>query len=132
VFHSTPAGRGAPHAGAAHPAIITSHGAGGNAGQFGWIAAALAEAGFVVVLPKHPGTTTGNASAKAAVRVWERPKDVSAVLDEITGNADAYPYIDMDRMGVLGFFAGVYTAMALSGAPYPPSVRDVVCCSIYL
>ncbi|MGC1505224.1 MAG: prolyl oligopeptidase family serine peptidase [Sulfitobacter sp.] len=127
VFYGTPAGRDAPHITGRHPMVILSHGAGGNAGQFGWIAAALAEAGFVVVLPNHPGTTTGNASAEAAVRVWERPKDVSAVLDEITGHPDVYPYIDTTRIASLGFSAGGYTAMALSGARVNPDLLQRFC-----
>lgn len=127
VFHGTPAGRGAPHRPGTFPAIVMSHGAGGNAGQFGWIAAQLAEAGFVVILPNHPGTTTGNASAEAAVRVWERPGDVSAVLDEVTGNPGQYPFIDPKRIATLGFSAGGYTAMALSGARVDPDRLQRFC-----
>jgi len=127
VFHGTPAGRGAPHRSAQFPAIMISHGAGGNAGQFGWVAAQLAEAGFVVLLPNHPGTTSGNASAEAAVRVWERPADVSAVLDEIASNAKDYPFIDNDRIAILGFSAGGYTAMAVSGARVDPERLQRFC-----
>lgn len=127
VFHGTPAGRDAPHQDGRFPVVIISHGAGGNAGQFGWIASELAQAGFVVVLPNHPGTTTGNASAEAAIRVWERPADVSAVLDEITANSDAYPYIDTDRISILGFSAGGYTAMATAGARVDPNRLQSFC-----
>lgn len=127
VFYGTPAGRNAPHQAGQFPVIIISHGAGGNAGQFGWIASELAQAGFVVILPNHPGTTTGNASAEAAVRVWERPTDVSAVLDELTGNAQDYPFINMERISVLGFSAGGYTAMALSGARVDPGRLQRFC-----
>ncbi len=121
VFYGREAGRRAPPQKGRFPLVLVSHGAGGNAGQFGWIASRLAELGFVVVLPNHPGTTTGNASAKAAVRVWERPADISAVLDEITGNPDAYPYIDVTRIAMLGFSAGGYTAMAIAGARVDPA-----------
>lgn len=89
VFYGTPAGRDAPHQDGNFPMVIISRGAGGNAGQSGWIASELAQAGFDVVLPNYPVTTTGNASAEATTRVREHPADVSAVLDEITANADA-------------------------------------------
>lgn len=127
VFHGTPAGRGAPHADRAHPVILMSHGAGGNAGQFGWIAERLAAAGFVVVLPNHPGSTSGDASAAAAVRIWERPLDMTAVLDAITAAPQDFPYMDLDRVGVLGFSAGGYTALALAGARVDPARLAAFC-----
>jgi predicted dienelactone hydrolase len=127
VFHGTPAGRGAPHAQGRFPLIVLSHGAGGNAGQFGWIASELAGAGFVVVLPNHPGSTSGNASAAEALRIWERPQDVTAVLDEIMRNPQDYAYIDPDRIGVLGFSAGGYTALALAGARVDPARLSAFC-----
>ncbi len=127
VFFGTPAGRNAPHQTGQYPLVLISHGAGGNAGQFGWIASELVKAGFVVVIPNHPGTTSGNASAEAAVRVWERPADISAVIDEITSNRDSYPYIDLDQISMLGFSAGGYTAMAVSGARVNPEKLSKFC-----
>lgn len=127
VFHGTLAGRNAPHREGRFPLIVISHGAGGNAGQFGWIAEALATAGYVVALPNHPGTTSGNASAEAAVRVWERPADVTAVLDEIETNPAAYPYVDTTNVTALGFSAGGYTAMALAGARVNPDRLQRFC-----
>ncbi|MGB3280520.1 MAG: dienelactone hydrolase family protein [Pseudorhodobacter sp.] len=116
VFYGTPAGQNAPHLTGQFPAVLISHGSGGNAGQFGWIASRLATAGFVVLLPNHPGTTTGNASAERAVRVWERPADITAVIDEVTENPGSYPFVDTSRIATLGFSAGGYTAIAVSGA----------------
>jgi predicted dienelactone hydrolase len=127
VFHGTPAGRGAPPAGGAYPVILMSHGAGGNAGQFGWIASALAAQGYVVALPNHPGSTSGNASAPEALRIWERPQDISAVLDALQADPAAYPYMDLSRVGVLGFSAGGYTALALSGARVDPARLAAFC-----
>lgn len=127
VFYGTPAGRNAPHREGKFPAVLISHGSGGNAGQFGWIASRLAAAGFVVLLPNHPGTTTGNASAERAVRVWERPADITAVIDEISENPSSYPFIDTSRIATLGFSAGGYTAMAVAGARVNPDALRQFC-----
>ncbi len=127
VFYGTPAGSKAPKQDGQFPLVILSHGAGGNAGQFGWIASELADAGYVVVIPNHPGTTSGNASAKAAVRVWERPADISAVIDAITANPDLYPFIDTSRISMIGFSAGGYTALAVSGAQVDPDKLQRYC-----
>jgi len=109
------------------PMVLISHGAGGNAGQFGWIASKLAEQGYVVALPNHPGTTSRNASAEAAVRVWERPQDVTAVIDHIEENAADFGNIDLNRIGVVGFSAGGYTALAVSGARVNPDKLQRFC-----
>lgn len=127
VFFGTEAGRFAPLRDGKFPLVIISHGAGGNAGQFGWIASELADNGYVVVLPNHPGTTSGNASAEAAVRVWERPQDVTAVLDHMTSRQVEFAYVDFNRTAVLGFSAGGYTALAVSGARVDPDRLQRFC-----
>ena len=127
VFYGTPAGRNAPMREGKFPLVLISHGAGGNAGQFGWIASELAANGYVVVLPNHPGTTSGNASAEAAVRVWERPQDVTAVIDHLVRQADDFAYVDLDNIAVLGFSAGGYTALAVSGARVDPDRLQSFC-----
>lgn len=127
VFHGTKAGRRAPHRDGTFPLVLMSHGAGGNAGQFGWIASQLAQNGYVVVLPNHPGTTSGNANAEAAVRVWERPQDVTAVIDHMRAEADTFSYVDFDKIAVVGFSAGGYTALAVSGARVDPDRLQRFC-----
>lgn len=127
VFHGTAAGRDAPRAAGRFPLVLLSHGAGGNAGQFGWIASALATAGYAVALPNHPGSTSGDASAAEAVRLWLRPPDVSAVLDAIEADPAAWPGIDLDRVAVLGFSAGGYVALAVAGARVDPARLATFC-----
>lgn len=127
VFYGTPAGKNAPRKDGQFPLVLISHGSGGNAGQFGWIAAALAKAGYVVALPNHPGTTTGNASGEAAMRLWERPQDLSALIDAFEAEPETYGFIDLDRIATLGFSAGGYTAMALTGARLDPARLNSFC-----
>ena len=127
VFFGTEAGRGAPVEPGRFPLVVISHGSGGNAGQYGWIAQALAEAGYAVALPNHPGTTTGNASAEAAMRLWERPADVRAVIDAIEAAPETYPFIDTTRISTLGFSAGGFTALALVGARAEPAALNAFC-----
>lgn len=127
VFWGTKAGKDAPHRAGRFPLVLISHGSGGNAGQFGWIAQALADQGFVVALPNHPGTTSGNASAAAALKVWTRPGDLSAVIDAIIAHPETYPYVDTSRIAALGFSAGGYTAMAVAGAIVVPERLNSFC-----
>lgn len=126
VFYGTVGGWGAPVPNGTVPLVVISHGAGGNAGQFGWIAEAVAAEGFAVAIPNHPGSTSGNASAEAAVRLWERPPDLSAVIDAIQDDPDL-AWIDTDRIAALGFSAGGYTAMAVAGARIDPARLAAFC-----
>lgn len=123
VFHGVAAGKNAPIRAGQHPVVVLSHGAGGNAGQFGWIAAALAEQGYMVAIPNHPGSTSGNASAAEAVKIWTRPPDISAVLDALEDRAD----VDMSQVTAMGFSAGGYTAMAVAGARVAPDKLQGFC-----
>lgn len=127
VFYGTKAGRNATPKDGPFPLVLLSHGAGGNAGQFGWLATALTEAGYVVAIPNHPGSTSGNASAEGAARIWERPPDLSAVIDAIASDPATYPYIDTSDITAMGFSAGGYTAMAISGVRLDPAAMNSFC-----
>ena len=116
VFVGSPAHRDAPFAPGAHPLVAVSHGGGGNPGQYGWIANALVAAGFAVVAPAHPGSTTGDASPAEAVKLWRRPGHVSATLDALLADPALAGRLDPERIGALGFSAGGHTALALVGA----------------
>ncbi|WP_354001997.1 alpha/beta hydrolase family protein [Stagnihabitans tardus] len=123
VFHGTEVGRDAPPVPGRHPVLVISHGAGGNGGQFGWLASRLVQAGFVVVLPNHSGSTSGPARAAEALRIWERPQDISAVLDSLQG----FPMVDPARIGALGYSAGGYTFLTLAGARVDPARLTSFC-----
>lgn len=98
------------------PLIVLSHGSGGNAANLGWIAGHLASQGNIVVATNHPNTTSGNSLAHETVKIWERPQDVSAILDHFEKNTPFGLKADMSKAGVVGFSLGGYTAMAVAGA----------------
>ncbi|WP_159946021.1 alpha/beta fold hydrolase [Rhizobium sp. 18065] len=100
----------------AFPLILLSHGSGSRALGMAWIATALAEAGFVVAGPDHPGTTSGDSIPEATPKIWERTADLSAVLDSITTDKAWRSVVDPARVGVLGFSLGGTAALEIAGA----------------
>ncbi len=116
VFKGAPVVRDAsPHAGT-YPLVVLSHGSGGNAPNLSWIASALADRGIVVVATNHPGTTSGNSDALQTVKLWERPADLSALVDAAQSGAVPGIEVDENAIGALGFSLGGYSVLTLAGA----------------
>jgi predicted dienelactone hydrolase len=116
LFYGSAARQNAPLAAGRYPLVLVSHGMGGHAAGLGWIASQLAQGGFIVAAVNHPGSTAGDLNAAAAVQVWQRPADLSAVLTALLADPAWQPHIQPERVGVLGFSLGGYTALALAGA----------------
>ncbi|WP_394788835.1 alpha/beta hydrolase family protein [Rhodoferax sp.] len=116
LFKGSPVRQDAPAAPGRYPLLLLSHGSGGNAANMGWLAGPLAQQGFIVAAPNHPGTTTGDSTPEATMRIWERPADISAVLSALLAHPDWQARIQPDRVAVLGFSLGGHTALALAGA----------------
>jgi predicted dienelactone hydrolase len=99
------------------PVILFSHGFGGNARVMSWFTLALARAGYVVIAVDHPGN---NASDKmtigGAIMFWDRPGDLAAALRAAKADPVIAPHLDLKRLGVAGFSAGGFTAIAATGA----------------
>ena len=98
----------------AMPVVVLIHGSGGNGPRMGWIATALANAGYLVVAANHPGVTSQDSWPSETVKIWERPKDVTAFLDWLASDGSDLS-VDMDRIGILGFSIGGHSALALAG-----------------
>ncbi|MEM8555372.1 MAG: dienelactone hydrolase family protein [Pseudomonadota bacterium] len=128
-FEGTPALFNAPWADGELPLVMLSHGAGlaGRAEAMGWIAASLAEAGFVVAAPTHPGNTGRDRSAEETMKLWLRPSDVSAALDALEDREDLAARLDFNRVGALGLSMGGNTALLLAGARIDPAVLASYC-----
>lgn len=99
------------------PLIILSHGTGGAALQLMWLGARLADAGYVVAALNHHGNTAaeGRYDPRGFRFIWERPRDVSVLLDALLADPEYSKMIDAERIGAAGFSLGSYTVTALAG-----------------
>ncbi len=97
------------------PIAVLSHGSGGNAVQMGWLATHLADLGYLVIATNHPGTTSRDSLPARTVQVWERPADMTAMLDWL--ESDPLPGFRADFSDVVsvGFSLGGHSALALAG-----------------
>lgn len=98
------------------PLVLLSHGSGSRADGMGWIAAKLAEAGYIVAGANHPGTTSGDSTPAATPKIWDRTQDISVLISALSADRRFQSSIDTGRIGVLGFSLGGTTVMELAGA----------------
>lgn len=95
------------------PVILLSHGTGGAAEDLDWLAEHLNSAGYLVAAVDHHGNTANDAYlVEGFAFVWERPRDLSFLLDHLI---ESYK-VDGTRIGAAGFSLGGYTVAALLGA----------------
>ena len=99
------------------PVILFSHGFGGNARIMAWFTLPLVRAGYVVIAVDHPGNNAEDKmTVGGAAMFWDRPGDLAAALDAAKADPAIAPYLDLDQLGVAGFSAGGFTAIAATGA----------------
>jgi predicted dienelactone hydrolase len=113
------------------PLVVISHGQGGS--RFGHqdTAAALADAGFVVVSFNHPGDASDDKSTTNQIAVFEaRPQHVTRVISYMLEQWTYRTSLDARAVGVFGFSRGGYTALALAGGvPSLPASTMRFCAS---
>lgn len=109
------------------PLVVLSHGSGGTRHDMHWLARALVESGFLVVAPAHPGNTFGDHDILRALEPWQRPRDVTAVLDALLAHPTWGPRVDASRIAIVGHSAGGYTALASVGATYSIAHAEAKC-----
>ncbi len=104
----------------AHPLVVLSHGYRGNWRNLSWLVSSLVDQGYIVAAPDHPGTTSFDQRPTEAAKLWERPHDLSRVIDGLTGDNTLAGAVDPQRIAAIGHSLGGWTVTALAGARYSP------------
>lgn len=122
----------APPAGNAHPVVVFSHGHLAYAEAASFLAVFLASHGRVVVAPDHTDNTTFDGPERETPIYWQRPRDLSAVLDHLEALPDGDPLsgrLDLRGPLLVGHSFGGYGAFASAGAVYDLPAIDAGCAS---
>jgi len=114
-FKLPPTSKDADFISGKHSLILLSHGTGGNRISQMWLACELASNGFIVLSVDHYGNTLDNKIPENFVKVWDRPLDISFMLNNILNNSKYNSIIDSTKIGMVGFSLGGYTTIALAG-----------------
>lgn len=98
------------------PLVLFSHGTGGNRISQFWLASELVGNGYLVASVNHFGNTLDNKIPENFVKIWDRPIDISYLLDHLLVSSKWSASIDTTKVGMAGFSLGGYTGIALAGA----------------
>jgi predicted dienelactone hydrolase len=112
-----------------HPLILLSHGSGGDYKNHQWLINTLVADGYIVAAVNHPFNSTQDNTDKGVISVWDRPVDISLLLDHLLDDRDLSVLIDKNRIGAAGFSSGGYTVLALGGAIYNLELMNKYCSS---
>lgn len=99
------------------PVALVSHGTGGSAIGFQWLARRLVADGWVVIGANHHGNTTVEPFLpEGFLAWWERARDLTLLLDWLAGQSFLAGRLDLSRVATIGFSLGTHSALALLGA----------------
>ena len=98
-----------------HPVIVFSHGSGGKAQRHLWLLTRLAAAGYIVIATDHPGSTSGDSDASRTLRLWDRTRDISAMIDLLANTPPGGLQPDLRHVTAMGFSMGGFSALASGG-----------------
>jgi predicted dienelactone hydrolase len=109
------------------PIIVLSHGMFGSVRNQAWFAAEMAQRGFVVAAVNHPGTSTRLRDPDQRRALWERPNDITRVIDFAVSPGTLPVQIAPDKVFMAGHSLGGFTAVALAGARYDAEHLERFC-----
>lgn len=109
-----------------YPLIVMSHGNGGDRMNNAWLAEILAANGYIVASMDHHGNTWNNKIADCFVKIWERPKDVSFVVDQLLQLEQFSTSIDCKKIGFIGYSLGGHTGIWIAGGKINRLDKDAI------
>ena len=109
------------------PLVVLSHGMYGNAMNQSWLADGLVDAGFIVAAVHHPGTSTWMRDADHARMLWDRPRDISRLIDHMLADPALAAHVDADQIFMAGHSLGGFTAVALAGGRFDGAAYRAKC-----
>jgi len=98
-----------------YPLVLMSHGNWGDRLNNSWIAETLAANGYIVASMDHYGNTWNNKIAECFIKIWDRPQDVSFVIDQLLQDERFGPHINQNKIGLIGYSLGGHTAIWVAG-----------------
>ena len=99
-----------------YPLALISHGTGGNRFNQFHIAEFLARNGYFVASIEHPGDRTfDTGDFGTAKNLYNRPRDISFVIDMLLADDALAPHVDAQRIVAIGHSAGGFTAIVAAG-----------------
>lgn len=98
-----------------YPLIVMSHGNWGDRMNNSWIAETLAANGYIVASMDHYGNTWNNKIAECFIKIWDRPQDVSFVIDQLLQDERFGPHINYNKIGFIGYSLGGQTGIWIAG-----------------
>ena len=105
---------------AKYPLIIISPGSGQNALSMRWLGYYLSLQGYITISVSHNGTyeeeRQNGPLSLSDFCIWERPEDLSIVLNCMLSDSIFAERIDTDRIGAAGFSLGGAVAIWSAGA----------------
>ena len=116
VFKGAAVQRDATITSGKYPVILLSHGLGGNLRALGgWLGAALAQHGAIVVAVNHPNSTVGDFDILKGLQHWTRVQDLVVALDFVEHDPRFATHIDTTHIYAAGFSYGGWTALSIGG-----------------
>ena len=100
---------------AKYPLVLISHGHTGDRFNISWLAEILAANDFIVAAMDHYGNTWNNKIPECLTRPWERPKDISFVIDQLLIDPHFGSKIDQTKIAFAGYSLGGATGIWVAG-----------------